>query len=287
MTTQKINNQKARPFLKWVGGKTQLLNQYEEYIPEKFGHYYEPMVGGGALFFHLISKNNNLKATIIDVNKELINTYNEIKSNTVELIRELKKLDKAYKTNPKEFYYSIREWDRLGSFKNKSNVERASRTIFLNKTCFNGLYRVNKTEQFNTPIGRYKNPTVCDEENLYSVSKILKNTTILNKDFETVLKLAKPNDFIYFDPPYYPINTTSFFTSYNGDGFIQKEQERLFNTFKKLDKMGCKVMLSNSDTEFISKLYSKYNIKKISAKRYINSKGNKRGNIYELLIMNY
>lgn len=284
---QNPNLQKTKPFLKWVGGKTQLLNQYEKFIPKKFNHYFEPMVGGGALFFHLINKNHNLQATIIDKNKELINAYNIIKTDVTKLINKLKKFDKSYKANSKDFYYSIREWDRSNGFLKKTKIERAARTIFLNKTCFNGLYRVNKKEQFNTPIGRYKNPTICNQKNLLKVNKILSKTTILNKDFKIVLKLAKPDDFVYFDPPYYPLNSTSNFTCYNGDGFVQKEQKRLFETFKKLDKMGCKVMLSNSNTDFIRELYSDYNIKKVSAKRFINSKANKRGEIFELLIMNY
>ena len=281
---QKLINAKPRPFVKWVGGKRQLLKQFRElglYPPEAFNPitstYHEPFVGGGAVFFDLLPKN----AKLSDLNNELVITYNVIKNNVEELIKSLQK-----HIYDKEYYLEV----RAKKVENLSDVEIASRFIFLNRTGFNGLYRVNKSGQFNVPFGRYSNPVICDEDNLRRVSDVLQDVVITHQDYKNVLGTAKSGDFIYFDPPYYPINTTSSFTSYTVEGFLEKEQTELRDTFVKLHERGCFVMLSNSDTPFINELYSeleRVSINKIIAGRAINSKGSKRGKINEVLITNY
>ena len=247
---QKLINAKPKPFVKWVGGKRQLLRQFRElglYPPEDFNPmtntYYEPFVGGGAVFFDLLPKN----AELSDLNNELVTTYNVIKNNVDELIQSLQK-----HIYDKEYYLEV----RAKKIEDLSYVEVASRFIFLNRTGFNGLYRVNKSGQFNVPFGRYNNPVICDEDNLRRVSNALQDVTITNQDYKHVLKTAKSGDFIYLDPPYYPINATSSFTSYTAEGFLEKEQTELRNTFVMLHEKGCFVMLSNSDTPFINELYS-------------------------------
>jgi len=281
---QKLINAKPKPFVKWVGGKRQLLRQFRElglYPPEDFNPitntYYEPFVGGGAVFFDLLPKN----AELSDLNNELVTTYNVIKNNVDELIKTLQK-----HIYDKEYYLEV----RAKKIEDLSDIEVASRFIFLNRTGFNGLYRVNKSGQFNVPFGRYNNPVICDEDNLRRVSDALQDVTITHQDYKNVLKTAKSGDFIYLDPPYYPINATSSFTSYTAEGFLEKEQTELRDTFVKLHKKGCFVMLSNSDTPFINELYSGLDgitINKITAGRAINSKGSGRGKITEVLVTNY
>lgn len=273
----------TRPFVKWVGGKRQLLKQFHELglFPGKFDNntnrYYEPFIGGGAVFFDLQPKN----VTISDLNSELITAYKVIRDNVDDLICSLK--THVYS---KEYFLTMRA-------KNPSemnDLDVASRFIYLNRTCFNGMYRVNSKGQFNVPFGRYKNPIICDEDNLRAVSSALRNVEILNEDYKFVLQKAKPGDFIYFDPPYYPINTTSSFTSYTKDGFAEKEQTELRDTFDKLSRRGCFVMLSNSDTPFIHSLYGNVENAKITivkAGRAINSKSTGRGKITEVVITNY
>lgn len=281
---QKLITSKPKPFVKWVGGKRQLLRQFRElglYPPEDFNPitntYYEPFVGGGAVFFDLLPKN----AELSDLNNELVIAYNVIKNNVDELIESLKK--HIYE---KEYYLEVRD----KKVEDLSDVEIASRFIFLNRTGFNGLYRVNKSGQFNVPFGRHNNPAICDEGNLRRVSDALQNVTITHQDYKNILKTAKSGDFIYLDPPYYPINSTSSFTSYTVEGFLEKEQMELRDTFVKLHKKGCFVMLSNSDTSFINELYSGLDgitVNKITAGRAINSKGSGRGKITEVLVTNY
>ena len=281
---QRLIDTKPKPFVKWVGGKRQLLKQFRElglYPPEAFNPmtstYYEPFVGGGAVFFDLLPKN----AKLSDLNSELVITYNVIKNSVDELIESLQK-----HIYDKEYYLKV----RAKKVEDLSEIEVASRFIFLNHTGFNGLYRVNKSGQFNVPFGRYSNPIICDEDNLRRVSDALRDTIITHQDYKNVLKTARGGDFIYFDPPYYPISTTSSFTSYTAEGFLEKEQAELRDTFVKLHEKGCFVMLSNSDTPFINKLYSGLNgitINKITAGRAINSKGTGRGKITEVLITNY
>ncbi|OIP78419.1 MAG: hypothetical protein AUK16_00245 [Parcubacteria group bacterium CG2_30_44_11] len=276
--------EKPKPFIKWVGGKRQLLKQFRLmnlYPPEKFdarhGRYFEPFVGGGAVFFDLLPET----AFLSDLNNELVTTYNVIKSDVENLIKSLKKhkLDK-------EYFLKVRAQDPL----TLTPLNVASRFIFLNRTCFNGMYRVNSKGGFNVPYGKYTNPLICDEVNLRKASKVLKNVEIANQDYKEVLKKAKKGDFIYFDPPYYPVNKTSSFTSYTKEAFLDREQTELRDTFVELHKRGCFVMLSNSDTPFINDIYSEpkgLRITKVEAGRAINSDATKRGKITEVLVTNY
>ncbi|MHA1585139.1 MAG: DNA adenine methylase [Promethearchaeota archaeon] len=274
MTSTKI----PHPFLKWAGGKRQLLSQIDEFLPKSITHYIEPFVGGGALFFHLLPK----KAILIDTNPVLINVYQVIKNNVEELIHLLKQ-----HRNEKDYFYQIRNIDRTKEYDKWTDIEKASRTIFLNRCCFNGLYRVNSKGQFNVPFGKYKNPKFCDEINLHAVHDSLQDVTILSSSFKRVLDYAKPGTFIYLDPPYHPLTETANFTSYTKENFGKEDQIHLKEVFSELDKRGCKVMLSNSYCDFIIDLYKEYNIKIVKAKRAINSKASKRGAINEALILNY
>jgi len=276
----------AKPFVKWAGGKRQLIPELLKQIPKNFNNYFEPFVGGGALFFELYNLGilKDKKVYLFDINEELINTYKVIRDYPHELIEKLKEFKTKHN---KEFYYQIRELDRNKNYKNLDNITKAARFIYLNKTCFNGLYRVNKKGYFNVPIGSYKNPQIVDEENILAVSIALKDATIKHCNYKEVLQYAQKSDFIYFDPPYYPLNNTSNFTSYTQNNFLEKEQIELFETFKTLANKNCFVLESNSDTDFISNLYKEFIIEKVLANRAINSKGNKRGKITEVLIRNY
>jgi DNA adenine methylase len=268
-----IYKKQYQPFIKWAGGKRGLLTQILDKFPKKFSNYYEPFLGGGAVFFELYSKGllENKKIYLSDINSELINAYNVVKNNPYELINNLEKFKKEHS---KEFYYHIREMDRKENFKNLTNLARATRFIYLNKTCFNGLYRVNKKGYFNTPIGSYKNPNIVDRDIILSASEALQNAIILNQSFNEVITNTKKNDLIYFDPPYYPLNVTSSFTAYNENEFLENKQIELFNVFEKLNNKGCFVLVSNSDTKFIKNLYKKYDINLVQANRFINSKSN-------------
>ena len=267
-------------FVKWAGGKKQLLSQFESFFPKTAERYFEPFVGGGAVAFYIIQRNNLKEIYLSDINEELINCYEVIRDNVEELISKLK----FHRENHnKEYFYAIREL--VPNILSK--VERASIFIYLNKTCFNGLYRVNSKGKFNVPIGSYKNPSIFQEKDLKELSEILKKTKILKMNFEKALDYAKKGDFIYFDPPYYPLKKGKSFTTYTKDNFLEKEQEKLAYVFRELDKKGCKVMLSNSDTEFIKSLYEEFNIHIVKANRMINSDATKRGEINELVITNY
>jgi len=278
------NNFKAKPFLKWVGGKKQIVPQIKQYIPKDYYRYYEPFVGGGALFFDLEPK----KAYINDINKILVSAYRNIKNHPYEIIEKLENLQKIFfeKNNEerKTYFYKLRD-----TFNNTEydSFLKTSYIIFLNKTCFNGMYRENSKGKFNVPFGRYKNPKIHDEKNILAVSKILQNVTITDDSFEKAVEDAKRGDFIYFDPPYHPLSITSNFTSYSNGGFTEEDQMRLRDVFIDLDKRSCFVMLSNSDTEFIREIYKEFTQKTISAARSINCKATGRGKINELLIMNY
>ena len=273
-------NKLIAPFLKWVGGKRQLMPAIKELIPKNYSNYYEPFIGGGAVLFNLQPK----KAVINDFNKELINVYKTIKENPEELISDLK----THK-NESDYFYDLRALDREENFENLSNIKRASRVIYLNKTCYNGLYRVNNSGEFNSPFGRYKNPNIINETTIKAVSKYLNTNdiTILNRDFEEALKEIKKGSFVYFDPPYYPVSASSNFTGYVQGGFDMYEQVRLKDLCDKLDKEGVKFLLSNSATQFIEDLYKDYKISYVKANRSINSNGKKRGEIDEVLIRNY
>jgi DNA adenine methylase len=267
-------------FIKWAGGKKQLLEQFKPLFPKKIERYFEVFVGGGAVAFYIIQHYKPEYVFISDINEELINTYEVIKNDVENLIKELIKLKKLHS---KENYYKIREEDP----KLLSPLTRASRFIYLNKTCFNGLYRVNSKGGFNVPMGSYKNPSICQEKDLREISKLLKEVNIKLMSFEEITKLTKKNDFIYLDPPYYPLKNKKSFTTYTSGNFLEKEQKQLADVFKKLDKKGCKVMLSNSNTEFIKELYKEYNISFVDANRMINCDGSKRGKIKEVVIRNY
>lgn len=274
MVTQNIQQTSPRPFLKWAGGKTKLLTQYTQYFPKDFKTYYEPFLGGGAVFFYLQPKD----AVVTDINLDLINAYCCVRD---KLERLMPLLENHQQRHSKEYYYQVR------SHLVTTELERAARLIYLNKTCFNGLYRQNSKGLFNVPIGKYKNPKVYNPDLLGSVSKVLKSVKIEVRSFESVLDYAKLNDFVYFDPPYYPLSLTSNFTAYSCYSFNEHDQVKLRNISIELAKSGVQVMLSNSDCPFIRELYKNFNIYEISAARAINSNAEKRGKITEVLITSY
>jgi len=278
-----IHTKQYQPFIKWVGGKRGLLEQILPLFPKEFDNYYEPFIGGGAVFFELFSRGllKNKRVILSDINSELINAYNVVKNSSYELIANLEEYKKQHS---KDFYYKIRELDRQEEYGALSDLEKATRFIYLNKTCFNGLYRVNKKGYFNTPIGSYKNPNIADRDTILSASEALQNATIKQQSFKDVLQFAKKDDLVYFDPPYYPLNETSNFTSYDSNCFLEDEQFELFEIFEKLSDKGVKVVKSNSDTKFIKDLYKNYDIQIVNANRFINSKSNGRGKITEVLI---
>lgn len=272
-----------KPILKWVGGKRQLLLKIMPLIPDNVSVYVEPFVGGGAVLFEYQPK----RAIINDYNEELMNVYKVIKESPDELI---KILITHKENNSKKYFYTIRAVDREENYMEKfSNVERAARTIFLNKTCYNGLYRVNSKGQFNTPYGRYKNPNIVDEQLIYAMSEYFNKNdiTIMNSDYKDALKYLDKDSFVYFDPPYLPISDSSSFTSYTQNGFTFEQQIELKEQCDILHQNGIKFLLSNSDHPFIRDLYKDYYIKTVHAKRTINSKANKRGEIKEVLVYNY
>ena len=275
-------NKLVIPFLKWVGGKRQLLPEIKNRLPKNISNslYYEPFIGGGALFFDLQPK----CAVINDYNEELINVYKVIKNNPDELIEDLKKHQ-----NTAEYFYKIRAIDRQPLFHNLTDIERASRIIYLNKTCYNGLYRVNNAGEFNSPFGKYKNPNIVNEPVIKAVSKYLNSARIqiFNRDYETVLKDIPANSFVYLDPPYHPISESSNFTGYIQGGWDEKAQIRLRNVCDQLNHKGIKFLLSNSASGFIKEIYSQYHIHIVQANRAVNSDASKRGQIDEFLICNY
>lgn len=276
----------ARPFLKWAGGKTQLLPQLERLIPAQFNGYHEPFVGSAALFFHLynLKQRGELKATmkrvsLTDSNEDLVNCYRAVRDGVEGVIGWLEE----HKANHNSrYYYKVRAQNP----RNLGDVERAARLIYLNKTCFNGLYRVNSKGQFNVPMGRYKNPGIFDPDELRAASRALDGVMIEVADFREVLQRAKAKDFIYFDPPYFPVSKTSSFTSYTQQAFGKFEHESLALVFRALAEKGCKVMLTNSWTDFTRRLYVGYIRKEILASRSINSKAAKRGKVSEMVVVN-
>lgn len=276
-------NALAQPFLKWAGGKRQLLPTIKEFIPANYDQYYEPFIGAGAVLFSLQPK----RSTINDTNSELVNCYQVIRDQPEEL---LDLCQQHQENNSKEYYYILREQDRTEDFKNLSPVARAARIIYLNKTCFNGLFRVNSSGQFNVPYGKYKNPTIADAAVIKAVSSYLNQAqvNILNGDFEQAVATAKKGAFIYFDPPYHPLSDTSSFTGYSMNGFGEQEQARLKKLCDDLTERGCQVLASNSAAPFIKSLYNdlRYEVVEVKATRAINTVGSKRGRINELLIYN-
>lgn len=266
-----------RPFLKWAGGKSRLIPQYQNYFPTNYQTYYEPFLGGGAVFFHLQPP----KAFLTDINADLITTYRCVKDNVGDLITLLKEHKNRHS---QDYYYDVR------SYPQGTDLEKAARFIYLNKTCFNGLYRVNSQGKFNVPLGKYKNPGICQEDVLIIASAALAQADIQKADFTNVLKHAKSSDdFVFFDPPYYPVSETSYFTAYSSSSFGKNEQIQLRDVFVKLANRGVKVMLSNSDCSFIRELYEGFGfrINPISAARTINSNVKKRGAINEVLVTSY
>ncbi|HEC91739.1 MAG TPA: DNA adenine methylase [Candidatus Atribacteria bacterium] len=300
----------AKPFLKWAGGKTQLLNEIDKRLPphilsnKNIDSYIEPFVGGGAVFFYLRSKYFIKRSFLFDINRELIISYKVIQNNPIKLINHLYKIENMYlkksKEERKKFYYEIRDIynKQMHDFDyknyNEEWIKRAVYLLFLNKTCYNGLFRQNKKGEFNVPYGRYKNPQICDEKNIIEVNKALKNTEIFCDDFTKSEEFIKKDSLVYLDPPYRPLSSTSSFTSYDKEGFSDRDQKRLADFFEKMDKKGAYLILSNSDPknenpndDFFDKLYFKYNIERVPAKRYINCDASKRGEINELIIRNY
>jgi len=270
-----------KPFLKWAGGKRQLLPTLFHHLPPGFHTYYEPFVGAGALFLALQPH----QAVINDLNAELVNAYRVIQKQPEELIRQLRQHQ-----NSPEYFYQVRALDRHPEvYAQLDAVQRASRTIFLNKTCYNGLYRVNRKGQFNAPFGRYSNPAIADAAGIRSLHRFLhqRPMRILNIDFELCVQTARSGDFVYFDPPYDPVSASASFTAYQQEGFGRAEQRRLARVVQDLTRRGCRVMLSNSATDFMRSLYKGYTQIGVSATRRINSVAASRGNVNELLILNY
>lgn len=282
--TKAVRNPLVQPFLKWAGGKRQLLPEIRKYVPEEFDIYYEPFVGAGAVLFDLQPE----KAVINDKNTELLNVYHVIKNEIDDLIKELKKHEDG---NDSDYFYEVRVMDREPGYKDLSPAERAARIIYLNKTCFNGLFRVNSKGYFNVPFGKYKNPKILNEDVLRTVHSYLhsNDVQILEMDFTEAVADAKAGDFVYFDPPYDPLSETASFTSYSLDGFRKEDQLRLRDLCVELDQKGIKFLLSNSATDFILQIYEEkgFIIEKVSASRNINSVASKRGKIEEVLVRNY
>lgn len=302
-------SKQAKPFLKWAGGKSQLLEQMEPFFPDELvqgsiHRYVEPFVGGGAVFLHIANSYPVQEYFIFDINPELILAYQTIQNNVEDLILRLWNTQEQYLSLPeeerKEFFYQIRsDFNRQRqqiNFETYSDawLDRTTQLIFLNRTCFNGLFRVNGKGEFNVPFGRYKKPRICDSDNLRSLAGILKKTHIEQGDFTQCQEIIDDQSFVYFDPPYRPISQTANFKSYSQEVFNDQEQIRLRDFFQLLEQKGAKLLLSNSDPknedpsdDFFEKAYSSYRIEQVKAARNINSQGSKRGKINELLIMNY
>jgi DNA adenine methylase len=274
-----------KPFVKWAGGKRQLIPILNENLPRTFGTYFEPFLGGGALLFHMLTEQNGQKCSISDLNSDLVLSYTTIRDRIDELINSLKIHEKNYQKDSKSYYYFVRETNP------RSEIEKTSRLIFLNRTCFNGLYRVNSKGKFNVPLGKYTNPNIVNEDNLRSVSNILQssNVAIKCRDFESVLRDAKKGDLVYFDPPYQPVSDTANFTSYTNKDFTYDDLSRLAELCVKLNSKGCNVLLSNSNSKEVEAMFSSkpWKVSKIQANRSINSNSKKRTGHFELLIKNY
>jgi DNA adenine methylase len=304
------NSHKAKPFLKWAGGKKQLLSQFEAYYPPEIRSgniekYIEPFIGGGAVFFEIMKKYNIRYAYISDINKDLILTYRVIRQKPLTLSEVLEQYQQQYDNTHEQYrsylFLSVRKQYNSGRFEidyekfSDKWIQRAAQLIFLNKTCFNGLFRLNSKGEFNVPFGKYKHPGISDHDNILSVSEVLQKTDIRISDYESCFDMADEKTFIYLDPPYRPISKTASFTNYSGFGFSEQEQINLSYLFKRLDKeKRSRLMLSNSDPKnknphdnFFEKIYDGYNMYRVCASRMINCQADKRGQINELLITNY
>ena len=294
----------VKPFVKWAGGKGSLISQLKNFYPFeidniKIDKYVEPFVGGGAVLINILQKYDIKEVYAFDINMDLINCYNVIKSNVEKLIEELEKKENSFlvleNKEREEYFYKIREeYNSYNLSENDINVKRASEFIFLNRTCFNGLYRVNKNGKFNVPCGKYKNPTICDSNNLRNLSYLIRNVNFQYGDYKKSEKYIDSNTFVYFDPPYRPLSNTSGFTSYTKEDFNDENQKELAKYYKLLDEKDAKLMLSNSnpkntnkDDNFFEEIYKGFYINEISAKRMINANTKGRGEISELLITNY
>ena len=282
---RQITITEPKPFVKWVGGKRQLMQVLENNFPKQFGTYHEPFLGGGAVMFNLLSKEPKLPCNVSDFNSDLILAYVTIRDKLGKLIESLENHSKNYHKDSSEYYYEVRKQEP------KQQIEKVSRLIFLNRTCFNGLYRVNKKGQFNVPLGRYTNPNIVNKENLTAVSKILdsEKIKISCRGFEAVLDDVKKGDLVYFDPPYQPISNTANFTSYTHRDFTEKDLERLVDLANQLNSKGCHVLLSNSNSKIVKDFFSEkhWSISEINANRAINSDSKKRTGHKEIIIKNY
>ena len=293
LAVQNFDLRDVHPFVKWAGGKGQLLPELNKMIPSQLSTYFEPFLGGGAMFFYLVSNGMSFNAYLSDTNVELITAYRAVKANPKGVIELLQRYEDEYKKYPpyskeqQEYYFQLR--DARNTIKSSSDVEIAARLIALNKTCFNGLYRVNRKGGFNVPPGEFKtNPLICDSNNLENVSNALARATIFAGDYRAMLENAQRGDFVYLDPPYDPVSYTSNFTSYTPNGFGREDQVRLANVYRMLADKGCMVLLSNSDTPFIRELYSDFSIKVANnVQRAINSKASNRTGHKELIISNH
>lgn len=273
-----------KPFVKWAGGKRQLIPIIEQHIPSEFGTYFEPFLGGGALLFHMLSRNPDVRCKVSDLNSDLVLSYITIRDRVEELIASLELHAKNYRKNHDAYYYHVRGQEP------KDQIQKASRLLFLNKTCFNGLYRVNSKGKFNVPLGRYANPNIVNGENLVAVSQMLRSRKVQFscRDFTSVLSEAKKGDFVYFDPPYQPVSQTASFTSYTNRDFTYEDLQKLVDVSEKLVDKGCRVLHSNSNSKEVRDMFSKgWKIVEISANRAINSDSTKRTGHTELLIKNY
>lgn len=297
-------SEKIRPFVKWAGGKGSLIPQLNNFYPYELKNgiierYIEPFVGGGAVLIDILQKYDIQEVYAFDINIDLINSYNVIKNNVEELINNLKQMETEYlqleQKERKNYFYNIRdEYNNYELKENEQNVQRATQFIYLNRTCFNGLYRVNKNGKFNVPVGSYKNPTICDEENLRQLSQLIQNVQFQYGDYSRSMEYVTENTFVYFDPPYRPLNVTSGFTSYTKEDFNDDNQRELATFYRELNGQNAKLMLSNSNPKninvednFFDNIYQGFNINEIQASRMINANSNGRGKISEILVTNY
>ena len=297
-------SEKARPFVRWAGGKGSLISQLSNFYPYELKNgiierYIEPFVGGGAVLIDILQNYDVRQAYAFDINMDLINSYNVIKNNVEELITNLKRMETEYlqleQEERKNYFYNKRnEYNNYVLQENEQNVQRAAQFIYLNRTCFNGLYRVNRDGKFNVPVGSYKNPTICDEENLRNLSELIQNVQFQYGDYRKSMEYVTENTFVYFDPPYRPLNMTSGFTSYTKEDFNDDNQRELATFYRELNERNAKLMLSNSnpknineEDQFFDNIYQGFNIDEIYASRMINANSNGRGKISEILVTNY
>ena len=297
-------SEKIRPFVKWAGGKGSLIPQLNNFYPYELKNgiierYIEPFVGGGAVLIDILQKYDVQEAYAFDINIDLINSYNVIKRNVEDLITNLKQMETEYlqleQEERKNYFYNKRdEYNNYTLKENEQNIQRAAQFIYLNRTCFNGLYRVNKAGKFNVPMGSHKNPTICDEENLKNLSKLIQNVQFQYGDYKRSMEYVTENTFVYFDPPYRPLNVTSGFTSYTKEDFNDENQKELAEFYRELNEQKAKLMLSNSNPKntnkednFFDNIYQGFNIDEIYASRMINANSKGRGKISEILVTNY